>query len=66
MVMSMLATMLLAHKKVESWVLWITVDVICIWLYFEKSIYFLSLEYLIFLGIAAYGLYNWQKQMKHG
>jgi nicotinamide mononucleotide transporter len=63
MVLSIVATVLLAKKKIENWHLWILVDVICIILYFKKGVYFLSLEYLIFLGLASYGLYHWKKQL---
>jgi nicotinamide mononucleotide transporter len=65
MVSSIAATMLLAKKKVESWHLWIGVDIICTVLYFKKGIWFLSLEYFIFLCMAVYGLYHWQKQLKN-
>lgn len=65
MVISIIATILLAKKKVETWYMWIAVDIICVGLYFKKGVYFLSLEYLIFLGLAIYGLYNWRKQLKN-
>jgi nicotinamide mononucleotide transporter len=63
MVLSIIATVLLAKKKIENWHLWILVDVICVILYFKKGVYFLSLEYLIFFGLASYGLYHWKKQL---
>ncbi|KAA2243365.1 nicotinamide mononucleotide transporter [Chitinophaga agrisoli] len=63
MMASILATMLLAQKQVETWVLWIAVDVICVTLYFVKGVYFLSLEYLIFLGLAILGLVAWKKAL---
>ena len=63
MVLSIVATVLLAKKKIENWHLWILVDAICVILYFKKGVYFLSLEYLIFFGLASYGLYNWKKQL---
>jgi nicotinamide mononucleotide transporter len=66
MVLSIIATVLLAGKKIESWYFWLTADVVSAILYFKKEIYFLSLEYLIFLLIAGYGLLNWKKQLKHG
>jgi len=66
MVLSIVATVLLAKKKIENWHIWILVDAICVILYFKKGIYFLSLEYLIFLGLASYGLYNWKKQLADG
>jgi len=66
MLLSIVATVLLAKKKIENWHLWILVDAICVILYFKKGVYFLSLEYLIFLGLASYGLYNWKKQLANG
>lgn len=65
MVSSIVATILLAKKKIENWYLWIAVDLVCVVLYFKKGIYFLSLEYLIFLGLASYGLYQWKKKLSN-
>jgi nicotinamide mononucleotide transporter len=65
MVLSIVATILLAKKKIENWYLWIAVDLICVVLYFKKGVYFLSLEYFIFLGLASYGLYHWKKQLRN-
>jgi nicotinamide mononucleotide transporter len=64
MICSITATILLARKKLENWYLWIAADVVSVGLYFKKQVYFLSLEYLIFLGLATYGLYNWRKQLQ--
>lgn len=63
MVSSIVATILLAKKKIENWYLWIAIDLVCVILYFKKGVYFLSLEYLIFLGLVSYGLYHWKKQL---
>jgi len=60
-VMSFTATILMAHKKMESWYLWILVDIIGIWLYFKKSVVLISLLYLIFLLLSIKGLFNWKK-----
>lgn len=65
MVLSIVATFLLARKKIETWYLWIVVDLVCVFLFFRKGIAFLGLEYLVFLGLATYGLLNWRKQMKN-
>jgi nicotinamide mononucleotide transporter len=62
---SIIATILLAKKKIETWHLWICIDIICVCLYFKKATYFLSIEYLIFLGLALYGLFNWKKQLNN-
>jgi len=60
-VMSFAATILMAHKKIESWYLWILVDVIGIWLYFAKGVIFISILYVIFLILATKGLFSWKK-----
>jgi len=65
MISSIVATILLAKKKIENWYLWLAVDIICVVLYFKKGVYFLSLEYFIFLGLASYGLYHWKKQLNN-
>ncbi len=62
-VASILATILLARKQIETWYLWISVDVVSTVLYFLKDIRFVSAEYLIFLCLASYGLYNWKRKL---
>ncbi|GAB5526095.1 MAG: nicotinamide riboside transporter PnuC [Roseivirga sp.] len=66
MVSSIVATVLLARKKIETWYLWIALDIVCVILYFKKDIYVLSIEYLVFLLLASSGLYHWRKGAKHG
>ncbi len=65
MVSSIVATILLAKKKIENWYLWIAIDLVCVVLYFKKGVYFLSLEYFIFLVLTSYGLSHWQKQLSN-
>ncbi len=62
--MSFVAQWLLARKKVESWILWIIVDIIGIWLYWAKGVKFISMEYVLFLIIATKGLIDWNKEFK--
>lgn len=66
MASSIVATVLLARKKIETWILWIAVDITAVIIYYQKEIYFLALEYFVFLGMACYGLYNWNKKMQYG
>jgi nicotinamide mononucleotide transporter len=61
-VVSIVAMILLAQKKLETWVLWIIVDVVCVGLYWIKGIHLISIQYLVFLFIAAYGFFNWRSQ----
>lgn len=58
-VMSFVATVLMIRKRMESWYLWILVDVIGIWLYYVKDIHLVALEYVVFLTLAVAGLVKW-------
>ncbi|MDO8523328.1 MAG: nicotinamide riboside transporter PnuC [bacterium] len=62
--MSLVAQWLLVKRKVESWVLWIIVDIIGVWLYYQKGVKFISAEYALFLIIATKGLIDWIKKYK--
>jgi nicotinamide mononucleotide transporter len=66
MVSSIIATILLAQKRIETWYIWIVVDIVCVFLFFKKGIAFLALEYFVFLGLASYGFLNWKKQLTNG
>ena len=63
-VMSVLTTFYMIEKKIESWIIWIIVDIVATFLYYIKGVKFYSLEYLIFTIIAAYGLMHWAKEYK--
>lgn len=63
-VMSIITTFLMINKKIESWILWILIDVIATYMYFVKGIRFVALEYLVFCFIAGYGLWNWIREFK--
>jgi nicotinamide mononucleotide transporter len=60
-IMSFSAMWLMAQKKTESWIYWIIVDVIGIWLYFVKDVKFISLLYVVLLFMAFNGLRMWYK-----
>ena len=62
---SIIATIFLARKILEAWILWIAVDIVATILYFQKNVLFIAIEYLVFLGIASYGLYTWFQRYQH-
>jgi len=65
-VMSFLATILMARRKISCWYLWIAVDIIGIRLYYIKGVKFVALEYVIFLILATLWLFRWIKIYKQG
>lgn len=60
-VTSILAVVLLAKKYVFSWVLWILVDIVSTYLFWNQQLYLVAIEYVIFLMMATYGYGNWRK-----
>jgi len=58
---SILATILLARRIFETWVLWITVDITSIGLYSAKGVKLIAIEFVIFLALAMLGIYSWYR-----
>ncbi len=63
-VAAFVAQVLLILKVVENWYLWILLDVIGVWLYYEKEVKFVSFLYFIFLILATKGLLSWRKELR--
>lgn len=61
--MSVVASILMLKKIWENWVIWITMDLIAIPIYYQKELYITSGLYIIFLGLATFGLIAWTKDM---
>ena len=59
--MSFVAMWLMAQKRIESWIYWIIVDALGIWLYFVKDVRFLALLYVVLLGMALNGWWKWHQ-----
>jgi nicotinamide mononucleotide transporter len=62
-IMSFAAQYLMMTRRLESWYLWIVVDIVAVWLYMHKGIPFVALLYLIFLFNAIYGLVIWNRSI---
>ena len=59
---SVAAQYLDVRKKLESWWLWIAVDILsAFYLYPKQHYYGVAAEYAVFLGIAVWGLWQWAK-----
>jgi len=63
-VLSVVGMWLTAKKKIENWYYWIVVDILATGIYLYKEIYFYSLLYFIYCGLAVYGYYEWKKSME--
>ena len=63
-VLSLIAQWLMAKKKLESWLIWITVDVLCVGIYLVKALYPTTILYAAFLALASMGFWQWNKDLR--
>jgi nicotinamide mononucleotide transporter len=62
-VMSIVASLLLAKLKLENWILWIFVNLMSVAMYAMKGVMLVSVQYVIFLFMATYGLIEWRRKV---
>ncbi len=62
-VMSIMAMVLMAKRVLENWVLWLFVNILCVYVYAAKHILFTSFEYALFFILALIGFYQWQRSL---
>jgi len=64
--LSITAQWLLARRRVESWWLWIVVDLIAIPLFASRGLYPTSAVYVVLLGLSIDGLLQWRRAAAAG
>ena len=62
-VLSFAAMWLTARKKIESWHLWLIVDVLATGIYIVKELYFYAILYGVYIGLAVAGFLAWRSSM---
>ena len=56
---SLVASVWAARRNIESWWMWIIVDVFYVGMYFFKHLYLMAVLYAIFVALAVVGLRRW-------
>jgi nicotinamide mononucleotide transporter len=60
---SLAAQLLLSRRHLENWLLWIGVNVVYVGMYWHRELYLTSGLYVVFLGLAIYGYWQWRREM---
>lgn len=60
---SLIAQYLLNRKRIESWHVWIAVDVVYVPLYLHRGLPLTALLYLGFIGLCISGLVSWRRDL---
>lgn len=63
-VLSMIAQFWLDNKKLETWLVWIVVDVISVWEYWNQGLFVLAIQMGLFILNAIWGYWLWNKSRK--
>ena len=61
--LSIVATWMLAQKKIEHWLMWIVVDSISMGLFIVKGLYPTTLLFFVYTVLAIYGYFEWRKEL---
>lgn len=61
---TVLAQYLLDRKKVETWIIWVLVNIVSVYVYFESGLYLLAGQFVLFLANAVFAWFQWRKSMK--
>lgn len=64
-IVSVAAQIMQSRRLIESWVLWVGVDLLSIGLYAAKGLWLTMVLYLVFLVLAIWGLIDWQRVRRH-
>jgi len=64
--LSVTAQFLLSRRHLQSWYLWIAVDVLAIGLFYSRDLAPTAALYAVFLGLAVVGLLQWRAAPRDG
>ena len=53
----------MARKKIENWTLWIIGDAICVYIFFDRQLYIIAIQYIIFTILAISAYMEWKKYL---
>ena len=57
--LSLVATYLVARMVLENWIYWIAIDAVLVFLYAAQGLYFIALQFIVYLIVAMVGLLAW-------
>ncbi len=63
-ILSISAMWLTAKKKLESWLIWLVVDILATGIYFYKGLHFYCILYLVYIGMAVAGFISWRRSQQ--
>lgn len=63
-IFSLIATYMVVKKVLGNWLYWIVIDLVSVYLYFNRDLHLTSLLFIIYTIIAVFGYFSWVNRMK--
>jgi nicotinamide mononucleotide transporter len=60
---SIIATYMVAQKIIENWLYWIVIDLVSIFMNYDRGLYLFALLFFIYCIVAVYGWLAWRRQL---
>jgi nicotinamide mononucleotide transporter len=61
-IFSVIAMYFMSKKVVQCWYIWISIDMVSIWVYSHAGLYITSVLYFVFLCMCLKGLHDWKNE----
>jgi len=63
-IFSIIATYMVVKKVLGNWLYWIVIDLVSVYLYFNRDLHLTSLLFIVYTIIAVFGYFSWANRMK--
>jgi nicotinamide mononucleotide transporter len=63
--LSILGTWLATRRKIENWIIWVSVDIVYVGMYLSKGLWETAVLYGVFIVLALKGYTDWLKTLKN-
>ncbi|MCC5853202.1 MAG: nicotinamide mononucleotide transporter [Alkalimonas sp.] len=61
---SILTTLLVVRKVLSNWLYWVVIDAVCIYVYFQKGLYFTTGLFVLYTFLAIIGYLAWRSHYR--
>jgi len=58
---SVVTTFMVARKILENWIYWLAIDLVSIYLYLDRELYFTAILFAVYIVIIFFGWFSWLK-----
>lgn len=62
---AVLTTWMVARKILENWLYWIVIDIVSVYLYWERGLVLYALLFVVYTVVAVYGYRQWKLSYTH-